>query len=63
MLDKGTVISTVEKYASLVTQELSPDAIILYGSYAKGTAHEDSDIDVAFAFNNLKTTTEKRGII
>ena len=62
MLDKGTVIGTVERYATAVTKELSPSAIVLYGSYAKGNAHEDSDIDVAVIFNGfsgdwLKTST------
>ena len=62
MLDKGTVINTVEQYANAVTKELSPSAIVLYGSYAKGNPHEDSDIDVAVIFNGfsgdwLKTST------
>jgi predicted nucleotidyltransferase len=53
MLDKATVVNTVEQYANLVKQELSPAAIILYGSYAKGTVHEDSDIDVAVIFDGF----------
>jgi len=31
----------------LVLQNIKPKEIILYGSYAKGTASEDSDIDIA----------------
>ncbi len=54
MLDKGTVVSTVERYADVVKRELSPAAIVLYGSYAKGPAHEDSDIDVAVIFNGFQ---------
>ena len=54
MLDKGTVISTVERYADIVAKELSPAAVVLYGSYAKGNAHEDSDIDVAVIFNGFQ---------
>jgi predicted nucleotidyltransferase len=53
MLDKGTVVTTVKRYANAVTKELSPAAIVLYGSYAKGNAHEDSDIDVAVIFNGF----------
>ena len=53
MLDKETVISTVERYAHRVAKELSPAAVVLYGSYAKGNAHEDSDIDVAVIFNGF----------
>ncbi|MDR1292546.1 MAG: nucleotidyltransferase domain-containing protein [Clostridiales Family XIII bacterium] len=54
MLDQGTVINTVERYADLVASELSPAAVVLYGSYAKGNASEDSDIDVAVIFNGFK---------
>jgi predicted nucleotidyltransferase len=54
VLDKGTVINAVERYADIVARELSPAAIVLYGSYAKGNAHEDSDIDVAVIFNGFK---------
>ena len=53
MLDKGTVISTVERYADVVKKEFSPAAIILYGSYASGNPHKDSDIDVAVIFNGF----------
>ena len=53
MLDKATVIGTVERYADLVKKELSPTSIVLYGSYVNGTPHEDSDIDVAVIFNGF----------
>jgi predicted nucleotidyltransferase len=53
MLDKRTVINTVERYADRVAEELAPAAVVLYGSYAKGNAHEDSDIDVAVIFNGF----------
>ena len=62
MLDKRTVVSTVERYAERVANEYKPSAIVLYGSHAKGNAHEDSDIDVAVVFDGftgdwLKTST------
>ena len=53
MLDKETVISIVQQYANVVTKVLSPVAIVLYGSYAKGDAHDDSDIDVAVIFDGF----------
>lgn len=31
-----------------IVQKLNPSFILLFGSYAKGTAHADSDIDVAY---------------
>ena len=53
MLDKETVIKAVKQYANAVAKEFSPDAIVLYGSYAKGNPNEDSDIDVAVIFNGF----------
>ena len=53
MLDKTAVMNTVKKYSDAVTKEFSPNAIILYGSYAKGNAHDDSDIDVAVIFDGF----------
>ena len=46
-------------------QELSPEAIILYGSYAKGESTEDSDIDIFIIGKekeiNIKKFEEKLG--
>lgn len=63
MLDKATVVKTVEQYAQEVIKAFSPMAILLYGSYAKGDATENSDIDVAVVFNGftgdwLETSTK-----
>ena len=46
-MDKSSVIKIAKEYAKLVIQNIKPVEIILYGSYAKGTAREDSDIDIA----------------
>ena len=54
MLDKSTVISLVEQYAQAVTKEFTPESVMLYGSYAKGNAHDESDIDVAVIFNEFE---------
>jgi len=53
MLDKGTAISTVERYIDAVKKEFSPSAVILFGSYANGNPTEDSDIDVGVVFNGF----------
>ena len=53
MLDKEAVINTVERYAEAVKKEFSPFAVILFGSYANGVPHEDSDIDVGIVFNGF----------
>ena len=41
------IMESVEKYVEVVKKKYKVEAIILFGSYAKGTNHEDSDIDIA----------------
>ena len=53
MLDKGSVMNTVKRYAEAVTKEFSPIAVILFGSYVNGNPHEDSDIDVGVVFDGF----------
>jgi len=53
IIDKTTIMSSVKRYATAVQKELRPDAIFLFGSYAKGTATEDSDIDIAVVVNDF----------
>jgi len=54
MLDKTTVVDTVERYADAVVEKFSPAAIVLFGSYVNGMPHEDSDIDVGVVFNGFE---------
>jgi len=53
MLDKNTVVKISEQYASEVLKILKPAAIVLFGSYAKGTENSDSDIDIAVICDNF----------
>ena len=41
------IMDIVKKYVAIILQNYDVKAIILFGSYAKGTNHEDSDIDIA----------------
>ena len=36
----------IRRYARAIAEEFQPDQIILFGSYAYGTPHEDSDVDL-----------------
>jgi uncharacterized protein len=36
----------IRRYARAIAEEFRPDRIILFGSYAYGTPHEDSDVDL-----------------
>ncbi len=49
------IADIVDKYIAIVKENYDVVAIILFGSYAKGTEHEDSDIDIAVVTNDIKT--------
>ena len=36
----------IRRYARAIAEEFHPDKIILFGSYANGTPHKDSDVDL-----------------
>src|SRR5438445_5289521 len=36
----------IRRFARQVAEHFQPDKIILFGSYAYGTPHEDSDVDI-----------------
>jgi len=46
-------MSMSRRYASEVERYLQPQAVVLFGSHAKGTAHADSDIDIAVILNGF----------
>ncbi|OPJ57341.1 nucleotidyltransferase domain-containing protein [Clostridium oryzae] len=47
IISNSEITKIVEKYAQLLSKELKINSIYLYGSYAKGTFSNDSDIDIA----------------
>jgi len=53
MLDKTTALNMAQRYAREVQKFLNPQAVVLFGSYAKGTQHDDSDIDIAVILNGF----------
>ncbi len=55
-MDKKDAINIAERYANAVKLKYGPVRIILFGSFAKGNYHKDSDIDIAVIlkdYNNL----------
>ena len=57
MLDKAKVREIAIEYSKEVNKLLSPTKVILFGSYANGTPHEESDIDIAVLVNDLDDKT------
>ena len=39
-------MTAIRRYAKRIVERFRPDAIYLFGSYANGTAHADSDVDL-----------------
>jgi predicted nucleotidyltransferase len=52
-MDKGEAIAKVKQYSNLLKQHMQFDKIYLFGSFAKETNRDDSDIDVAILVNKL----------
>ena len=52
-MDKIEALKSVNKYVIKITPIIHPEQIILYGSYANGTAGENSDIDVAVVVKKI----------
>lgn len=43
----GTVaLSDIQRFATEIAREFAPEQVILFGSYARGTAGPDSDVDL-----------------
>jgi predicted nucleotidyltransferase len=39
-------LRVIRRYARAIAEEFQPEKIILFGSYAYGTPHDDSDVDL-----------------
>ena len=48
------IIEIIEKYLAEISKHYKIDSAILFGSHAKGAAHEDSDIDIAIISEDIK---------
>jgi len=46
-------LTVMEKIVSLVTSMVTPEKIILFGSYARGENKQTSDIDIMILIKNL----------
>lgn len=52
-MDKDQAIKIAKKYADSINRKYQIVNVILFGSYANGTNHKDSDIDLAIVFNSI----------
>lgn len=52
-MDKKEAIRKVQQYKLLLGNHFDLDSVYLFGSYARETYRDDSDIDVAVVVNNV----------
>ena len=56
-MDKETARKIASEYSEEVKRFLSPERVILFGSYVNGIPHKESDIDVAVLMKDLDEET------
>lgn len=52
-MDKGEAIIIAQKYIKFISSRYNIENAILFGSFAKGTNHDDSDIDIAIILSGV----------
>jgi predicted nucleotidyltransferase len=59
-MDKTNALKIARKYADAVKTRFDYSKVILFGSYAKGNFHEDSDIDIAVVFADYDNRMDRQ---
>ena len=57
-MDKSDAIRVAKLYAEIIKAKYDYNQVILFGSYAKGTYNDDSDIDIAVVFKEYDETID-----
>ena len=52
-MDKREAVATAQKYVDTISKKYKLTQAFVFGSYAKGNYHADSDIDVAVVLKNV----------
>ncbi|GHT54614.1 hypothetical protein AGMMS49982_19590 [Bacteroidia bacterium] len=58
-MDKNEAINVARQYAQAVRTHYGSGRVFLFGSYAKGNYHEDSDIDLAVIFGDYENDFDR----
>jgi predicted nucleotidyltransferase len=53
-MDKGEALKIAHLYVHSISNKYTIHQAFLFGSFAKGTNHDDSDIDVAVVVNHIE---------
>jgi len=52
-MDKGEALKIANLYLNTISNKYTISRAFMFGSFAKGTFHEDSDIDIAIVVQNV----------
>ena len=59
-MEKIKTIKIAKRYIKLVEEKFKIERVLLCGSFAKGTAHSDSDIDLAIVFKSVDDIIDRQ---
>jgi uncharacterized protein len=57
-MDKNEALKIAKRYINSISKKYPIENAILFGSFAKGTNHADSDIDLAIVFKKIDDILE-----
>jgi len=56
-------LSIIDQIVALITSKISPERIVLFGSYARKENTENSDIDILIIVKNLENERKITGLL
>jgi len=56
-------LPVLDQIVTLITSKISPERIVLFGSYARGENKENSDIDILIIVKNLESERKITGLL
>jgi predicted nucleotidyltransferase len=56
-------LPVIKQIVSLITSQVSPEKIILFGSYARGDNTKNSDVDILIVMKNLENERKITGLL
>jgi predicted nucleotidyltransferase len=61
--DESQDLTIIDQLVTLITSKISPEQIILFGSYARGENRKNSDIDILIVMRNLENERKITGLL
>jgi len=61
-MDRDRLLALLAQHKPLLAERFGVDKLALFGSFARGTAREDSDVDVLVSFDGPATSKRYFGV-